>query len=192
MIISRVQRVILSYDCTLSQISEVSGVSLGCLKHLLYGAGAASSSDERVAYNQGAAPRYDRVIRLLAGRYIPLDTLLADGLPSEDLIKGLIAFCATPIQLASKRMLETRTFSAREYRYLPSRKRIRAVADGKIPQLDVVVRLLKAGTITLDDLTPPVSATDSDGVTKSLLPAGLTEENTRDFFAALRGIFTLE
>lgn len=191
-IISRIQNLILSFDCTLSRISEVSGVTLGCLKHLLYGAGEGSSPGELAAYAQGVAPRYDRVVRLLAGRYIPLDTLLVDGLLREDLMRGLITLCATPIQLASGRKLEARTWSTRERQYLPRKKRMRAVAAGKIPQLDFVVRLLKAGTISSDDLVPPTLETNSGEVTKHLLPAGLTEENTQDFFLALTELFRLE
>lgn len=191
-IISRIQNLILSYDCKLSRVSEVSGVTWGCLKHLLYGAGEGSSPGELAAYAQGVAPRYDRVIRLLAGRYIPHDVLLTDGRLRDDLMEELIAFCVSPIQQVSRQKLDARTWSARERQYLPSKKRMGAVAAGKIPQLDFVVRLLKAGAISLNDLVPPILENNFDGAAKSLLPARLTEENTRGFFAALKDIFALK
>ena len=57
----KIAHTVLRFDCTLPQIAELTGLSHGTIKHMLYDA---------------TAPRYDRVIRLLAGLCLPEAALL--------------------------------------------------------------------------------------------------------------------
>lgn len=167
---------ICDFDCPMTQIPSMTGVSYGCLKHILY--------DEE--FIDSSAPRYDRVIRLLAGKYLPCSVLVVDGVFQTALMDELVAMCVRPIQQAAAHKVKPGAVGSLEAAYFPSRKRVKSVAKGQIPQLDFVVRFLMGGTISVDNLVPSLQGVD--GCTHH---NGLTDENTRDFFAALRCIFSV-
>lgn len=166
--------VIVKFDCPLTRIPEITGVSYGCIKHAFYDA-------------VSSALRYDRVIRLLAGRYLPNSVLLVDGILQTALMDELVVLCVSPIQQAAANKVESGKIGAVEGYFFPSWRRVKKVANGQIPQLDFVVRFLMGGTISVDNLVPPLQ-----GVDGCTLPNELTDENTRDFFAALKRIFSVK
>lgn len=165
----KISQTVLRFDCTLPQIAELTGLSLGTIKHMLYDA---------------TAPRYDRVIRLLVGLYLPEAALLEARWRCQDLPGQLIELCVEPLRRAASTYVQLgkkpTTMSSRRLKY---------IAEGEAPSLDSVVRLILGGIITPADLVPPLYRMDSEGTPVSLLPAGLTEENTRTFFRALRELF---
>lgn len=169
--------VLCKFDCPTKCIPSITGVSYGCIKHILY--------DEE--FIDSSAPRYDRVIRLLAGMYLPNSLLIVDGVLQTALMDELVVICVRPIQKAAVNKVESGKIGAVEGYFFPSWRRVKKVADGQIPQLDFVVRFLMGGTVSVDNLVPPVHGLD--GCT---LPDGLTEENTSDFFAALKHLFSVK
>ena len=168
---------ICGFDCPMTQIPNITGVSYGCIKHTFY--------DEDYASN--SAPRYDRVIRLLAGKHLPYSVLAVNGVFQAAFMDELVAMCVRPIQQAAAHKVKLGAVGSLEAAYFPSWKRVKSVAKGQIPQLDFVVRFLMGGTISVDNLVPPLQ-----GVDGCTLPNELTDENTRDFFAALKRIFSVK
>lgn len=171
--------VIFNFECPMVKIPTITGVSYGCLKHLCY--------DEAV----NSSTRYDRLIRLLAGKYLPKSVLIEDGLLQEPLLNALVAFCVSPIQQAADSKMKLSKLTETEKSWFPSWSQVRRIAKGQIPLLDFVVRFLMGKTISVDTLVPPLYGTNSYGEYVCLLPDGLTEENTQAFFNALKSILTL-
>ncbi len=165
----RIYELVLRFDCTLPQIAELTGLSHGTVKHILYDL---------------TAPRYDRVIRLLAGVYLPETALLEARLRCQDLQGQLIKLCVEPLRRAASTYIQ----AGRKPTTMSSR-RLKHIAEGEAPSLDSVVRLILGGIITPSDLVPPLYSVDVGGNPVSLLPDGLTEENTLPFFQALCALF---
>lgn len=169
-IINRLSQIVLRFDCTLSKFAELASLPYGTVKHMLY--------DE-------TAPRYDRVIRLLAGVYLPETALLEARWRCQDLPGQLIEPCVEPLRRAASTFAQ----SGRKPTTMNMR-RLKRIAEGEAPSLDTVVRLILGGIITPAGLVPPLYRMDSEGIPVSLLPDGLTEENTRRFFQALSELFS--
>lgn len=168
-VLKRVSGLVLQFNCTLTQLAELTGLSYGTVKHMLYDA---------------TAPRYDRVICLLAGVYLPETALLEARLRCQDLPKQLIGLCVEPLRRAASTYIQ-----AGRKPTTMNMRRLKRIAEGEAPSLESVVRLLLGKIITPSDLVPPLYRIDSEGTPVSLLPDGLTEENTLPFFQALRELF---
>lgn len=169
----RIYELVLRFDCTLSELAESTGLSLGFLKHLLY--------DEN-------APRYDHVLRLLASAYLPEVILQEKKRLGVDFMPELISACTAQIaQTVSCRV------TVRKNLYFTNKRQIKRIANGrgKSLSLDSIVRLLLDRIIRPADLVPPFHTVDNEGNPVSPLPDGLTDENTHSFFQALKELFYL-
>ena len=166
-------------------IADVTGLNPYFLKNLRYGKYDTRYPNGEYVIDYGA-PRYDRVLKLLAYAHLPHEILLVDGKTNEVVMNDLTEFCLLPVREVAMVKSNKKNLSTVEKIGLPSIRILKRVADQEYPQLDVIVRFLKYHALSIDQLAPPIC----DNVkAEKLIEYGFTEENTKAFFAALKSLF---
>ncbi len=169
-------------------IADVTGLNPYFLKNLRYGKYDTHYPNGKYVIDYGA-PRYDRVLKLLAYAHFPHELLLVDGKINEEVMNDLTEFCLLPIREVAMVKSISKNLNTIEKIYLPSTKILKRIVDQEYPQLDVIVRLLKYGALSIDQLAP--SMDDNENAEK-LIEHGFTEENSQPFFATLKALFSTE
>lgn len=169
----------------LSKIIRYSGLNF---KEYAYLTGVTPGSVKNALYRD-VAPRYDRFIRLVAGRYLSQEVLSQNDTARYTMLEELATLFVSHIQSVAVQRLNTGWRTWQEKEFCPSLERVEYVASGHLPTLDFVVRLVVGGTLPVSDLIPPLYKTTSEGTYFCNLPNGLTVENTSELFEEVRKLF---
>lgn len=169
-------------------IADVTGLNPYFLKNLRYGKYDSSYPKGKYVIDYGA-PRYDRVLKLLAYAHLPHELLFKNGTINKVVMNDFTEFCLLPVREVATAKSTKKNLSTVEKIELPSTRILKRVANQEYPQLDVIVRFLKYHVLSIDQLAPPIC----DNVkAEKLIEYGFTEENTKAFFAALKSLFSIE
>lgn len=156
------------------EYATLTGITPGSVKNALY---------------RCVAPRYDRFIRLLAGRYLPQEVLPQNDTARYTMLEELATLFVSHIQRVAVQRLNTGWRTWQEKEFCPSLERVEYVASGHVPALDFVVRLVVGGAISAQDLIPPLYENEAEDTYFRLLPNGLTVENTAKLFKEVQKLF---
>ncbi len=188
MVAKQVHTLLLEISKDDKDFAEATGLNQYFLKSLRYGKYDNHYPNGKYIIDYGA-PRYDRILTLLAYTYLPHNILLKDGKINNSVMNDLIDFCLLPVREVAMVKSIRKNLNTIEKIYLPSTKILKRIVDQEYPQLDVIVRLLKYGALSIDQLAP--SMDDNENAEK-LIEHGFTEENSQPFFAALKALFSTE
>lgn len=169
----------------LSKIIRYSGLDFKEFAHLT---GVTPGSVKNALYRE-VAPRYDRFVRLVAGRYLPQEALPQNDTVRYTMLEELATLFVDHIRSIAVQRSNTGWMTWREKELCPSLDRVEYVASGHIPTLDFVVRLVVGGTLPVSDLIPPLYKATPEGTYFCNLPNGLTAENTSEMFEEVRKLF---
>lgn len=157
-------------NLTLRNASELSGISLGCVRHIRYGM---------------VVPRYDRLIRLLAVSCLPDNVIGVEEKARLEILDELTKAFLQPIRDYAHHSLDNPSPSPCRSLVVPSTKRTCRVAENQIPNLDFVVRLVVDGALSPSDLIPSFSK-------DSILSTELSSLDTAELFATILRLFSFE
>lgn len=188
MVATQVHSLLLEISKDDEAFAKATGLKQNFLKNLRYGKYDNRYPNGKYIIDYGA-PRYDRILKILAYNYLPHSILLKDGEINSCVMDDLIEFCILPIREAAMVKSTEKNLSTAEKVGLPSIRILKRVAAQEIPQLDVILRLLKYHALSIEQLTPSMG--DNEHAEK-LIKYGFTEENTQLFFSALKALFDVE
>ncbi len=157
-------------NLSLREASELTGISLGCVRHIRYGI---------------VVPRYDRLIKLLAVSCLPRNVIGVEEKARLEILDELTKAFLQPIKDYTQHLIDNPLPKSRGSLVIPSAKRTCRVAENQIPNLDFVVRLVVDGGLSPSDLIPSFSK-------DSILSTELSSLDTAELFATVLRLFAFE